>query len=376
MKSSRLCAARLALRADRRSRQRLIAGSIIAAALAMGMLTQRLHESPPITAVPPARQPGRPLQTLYHVAESASQHGWTAALRQLSGDLWREAGQPQRALADWLLASDSIADPALEQNIAQAAFALGDWPTALRAWERAAALAPQNSAVLAEYALLLAALEPSAAQDALTRAASATPAQAALSDALRTAIANGNDEHERLMRTGMVFAEHALWLHARAAFQTAAALGSDPLALAYFGYAIDQTGGNGSAQVSAAARAAPQQPQVRLLEGLHLRAQNDLAGSLAALSAAALLDPASPVLLAELGTAHLNLGDYASARHWYQQAVLLSGGAEPYAQLLQSLQTTQDPVPDQPPEATPDEAPQHTEPDALPDDSAQQGPAG
>jgi len=115
----------LALRADRRSRQRLIAGSIIAAALVMVMLTQRLHESPPIAAVPPARQPGRPLQTLYHVAESASQHGWTAALRQLSGDLWREAGQPQRALADWLLASDSIADPALEQNIAQAAFALG-----------------------------------------------------------------------------------------------------------------------------------------------------------------------------------------------------------------------------------------------------------
>lgn len=376
MKFSRLCAARSALRADRRLRRWLVTGSLIGAVLAMGMLTQHLRESPPATAALPARQPGRPLQTLYHVTETASHHGWTPALRQLSGNLWREAGQPQRALTDWLLARDGIADAELEQNIAQAAFALGDWPTALYAWQQASALAQQDSAVLAEYALMLAALQPSTAADALTRAASATPAQAALGDALRTAIDAGSDEHERLMRAGMVFADHAHWLHARAAFQMATALDSDPLALAYFGYAIDQTGGDGSAQISAAVQAAPLQPQVRLLEGLHLRAWGDLAGSLAALSTAALLDPSSPALLAELGTAHLNLGDYASARHWYQQAALLSGGAEPYAQLVQSLQTVQDIIPDQPAEATPDEAPQYTAPDPLPDDAAQPGPAG
>lgn len=292
----------------------------------------------------PERQTGRPVQALYQVEAAAQANGWTPELSWLAGDLWKEAGQPQVALPYWLAAAETIDDASLWQDIAKAATDAADWPAAVGAWDRVAALSPQNTAAQFQRGLLMAALDPEAALDSLAHARQDIAYQE-ISDALRAAITGAADDIHRRTRVALVFVERELWLYAHLAFEQMVMNGTDtPLVEAYYGLATDQIGGNGDAFVYAAVQRAPDDPQIRLLEGLHLRARRDDAGSIAAFTAAAALDPTSPALLAELGTAYRLAGDFASARHWYEQAVTLSNGAAPFTQLLQTLTTDEQEV--------------------------------
>lgn len=291
----------------------------------------------PIISQIPERQSGRPIQALYQVGSAAQLNGWTPELSWLAGDLWKEAGQPQIALPYWLAAAETIDDLALWQDIANAATEAAEWSVASDAWQRVVQLSPENTTAQFQRGLLMSALDPEAALDSLAYAREDLAYQE-MSDALRSAITGATDDVHRRTRVALLFVERELWPYAHLAFEQMVMNGTDtPLVEAYYGLATDQIGGDGGAYVRTAVQRAPDDPQVRLLEGLHLRARRDDAGSIAAFTAAAALDPSSPALLAELGTAYRLAGDFASARHWYEQAIALSNGAVPFVDLLQTL---------------------------------------
>ncbi len=289
----------------------------------------------------PERQTGRPVQALYQLESAAQVSGWSPELSWLAGDLWREAGQSGSALPYWLAAAEKIDDAALWGNIAQAGIDTADWSVAVTAWNHVVQLEPENTAAQFQRGLLMAAIDPETALDSLIYARQETAYQE-LSDALRSAVTGAEDDVHRRTRVALVFVERDMWRYAHLAFEQMMMNDSDtPLVEAYYGLAADRIGGDGTAFIHSAVQRAPDNPQVRLLEGLHLRAQRDDVGSIAAFTAAAALDPASPALLAELGMAYQLSGDFIAARHWYEQAAALSNNAEPFTRLLQTLNTNE-----------------------------------
>ena len=88
-------------------------------------------------------------------------------------------------------------------------------------------------------------------------------------------------------------------------------------------------GKDGAPQIEAAVTVAPDEPQVRFLQGLHLRLAFDNAGSLDAMVQAVALDPENPALYAELGKAYQLVGDLPTAERWLKFAVSLDTHFQP-----------------------------------------------
>ena len=107
-----------------------------------------------------------------------------------------------------------------------------------------------------------------------------------------------------------------------------------PLALAYGGLARDMQGKDGAPQIDAAVTVAPDDPQVRFLQGLHLRLAYDNAGSLDAMVQAVALDPENPALYAELGKAYQLTGDLTAAERWLKFAVSLDSHFQPLLEFV------------------------------------------
>jgi tetratricopeptide (TPR) repeat protein len=127
------------------------------------------------------------------------------------------------------------------------------------------------------------------------------------------------------VRIGIALARADLWSHAELAFSQSA----DPLEVAYSGLARDMQGKDGSPQIEGAVAFAPDDPQVRFLQALHLRLNFDYPGSLEAIIQAVALDPENPALYAELGRAYQLAGDMATAEHWLKFAVSLDEHFQP-----------------------------------------------
>jgi Flp pilus assembly protein TadD len=130
-----------------------------------------------------------------------------------------------------------------------------------------------------------------------------------------------------------------LWRYAELALSQA---GDDPRALAFTGLARDRQGEDGGAWAAEAVRRAPDDPQVRLLYGLHLRETGDYEASRTEIIAAAALDPGNPVMYAELGAAYQLTGDLAAAERWLTYAVNLADGDPAYLTLLDTFYREQD----------------------------------
>jgi tetratricopeptide (TPR) repeat protein len=127
------------------------------------------------------------------------------------------------------------------------------------------------------------------------------------------------------VQVGVALAKVDQWEYAELAFSQSA----ESLASAYRGLARDMQSKDGARWIDQAVALAPENPQVRFLQGLHLRLNYDYAGSLQAIIQAVALDPENPALYAELGRAYQLTGDLVTAERWLQFAISLDANFQP-----------------------------------------------
>lgn len=284
----------------------------------------------------PARGSGRPVQALYRVQALALQEGWTPDLLRLAGDLWREAGDLTNALPYWEAAAQDGNDVILLRDIAEAALSIQGWASASDALQQLAALLPEDTWANLQLGLIQAAVNPREALDHLNialREPAYAPIAGQLIDTLWTASASPAIG----LSVGSIMADHDLWAYAELAFTQTAGAQPLPETLAYIGFARDMQGKDGGSWIDDAVAISPNNPTVRLLQGLHLRQIGDYTGSLDILISAVALDPQNPVMYAELSTAYRLSGDLSSARYWMEQAVTISNNDPRFQQMLDSL---------------------------------------
>ncbi len=274
---------------------------------------------PPVVEPLPERRSGRPLQALYQLQVQADRDGWTSERLRAAGDLWREAGDLTRAVAYWEAAAP---DALLLRDLSLAYLELNRWADAADALDHLLVLLPPVSPDRAwaqfQLGLISATYDPVRAL-ALLRAAQ--PAYGDTVARLLPLVASAADSTQ----VGIALAQSDLWPYAELAFSQS----GDPLASAYAGLARDMQGKDGSAWIDAAVAVAPADPQVRFLQGLHLRLNHDHQGSLDAIVQAVALDPENPALYAELGKGYQLLGDLPSAERWLKFAVSLDPNFQP-----------------------------------------------
>lgn len=280
----------------------------------------------------PQRLSGRPVQMLYRLERDSSTLGWMPERLRLAGDLWREAGDLRRAFAYWQAALEAapVAPPAdLLHDVAETALELHQWDSARGALDALIAASPNDTWARLQRGILSAALGDLRAGDDL-RAALAEPAYAPLAQTLLPLVGgdDGSTSEVRAWQVGAVLARQGLWAPAEVAFSTAAVtlITADERAEAYaaLGWVRAQNALSPDDALARALVLAPDNPRVRLFQGLALRADGDEAASLIALQAAVARAPEDTLLMAELGLAYSLLDDPDTARFWLAQAAGLA----------------------------------------------------
>lgn len=277
------------------------------------------------------RQPdeprGRIAQALYRLQRCAQITGWTPDLHRQAGDLYQLSGDMDRALAHWQVAVQRSNDVTLLQRVASALRQAEKRADALALIQRILLLEPDNAWAHYQAGLMQAAFNPLAAEPHLRRLVD-DESYGALARDLLGAVTRYHDDPSVSSRAAAVLAAHEHWSDAEVAFEQAAALNYPfPLAMAHVGWMRDLQGKSGDAWIAQAVALGPDDAAVRQIQGLHLRYQGDLTGSLAALEIAIALDPQNPVHYAELGTTYREIGDLETAQRLLERAVSLSGNA-------------------------------------------------
>lgn len=281
------------------------------------------------------QQQGRLMQALYQVSVAADRQGWTPELLRLAGDLWYAAGNVTRALPYWEAASPQLPDDVLlRRRLAEAYLAMQRWPEAVDQLVWLGEQDPDDAWAQFHLGALRAAFDPQAAQVHLQAAAGTSQYRTAAGALLRVIRDHAADPLIG-MPVGLALAEAEMWPYAELAFRHAADVGQAYAeALAYVGLARDRQGKDGREWVNRAVGLEPQNAVVRFVQGVHLRAQDDLTGSLDALVLAAALDPANPAYYAELGTAYWLVDDLENAERWLRVAADMSNHNLGFQQLL------------------------------------------
>jgi len=234
------------------------------------------------------RQQGRPVQALYQIEAWADREGWIPETLRLAGDVWHEMGDTAQALPYWEAASAGLPnDTLLARMLADAYLTLQRWPQAVDQLNRLVELDFSDAWAHYQLGMLRAAFDPPTAETHLKIAERVPEYQDVAATLLFVIDEHGSDPLIG-MPVGLVLADADLWPQAELAFQYAADVGQQyPEALAYTALARDRQGKDGSAAIARAVALGSQNAVVRFIQGLHLREQNDLAGSLDALVQAA-----------------------------------------------------------------------------------------
>ena len=306
-------------------------GALLVLILALLLL---LRGSPTITIQSPTPiASAHIMPAIYRLEVEALNGGWTSERARQAGDLWRRAGDLSRAVAYWERAD---ADANLLSNLSLAYIELGAWAKASDALEHLLPVLSGDS--LQSWAhfqlgIIRVGADPQGALAHL-RAAASDPGYTQPLAGVIAAAETGDP-----LRVGVALAEADLWAYAELAFE---GTGGDPLAYAYGGFVRDMQGKDGGAWIRQAVALAPDDPQVRLLEGLHLRLTGAVDASLEAIIRAAALDPDNPAVIAELGQAYELAGDMNAAERWLSFAVSLSDGDPAYEAILDNFRAKQE----------------------------------
>ncbi len=265
----------------------------------------------------------RPMQALYQIEVQVAQSGWTADLAKSAGDIWETLGDLPRAVSYWEIGVRlQPTDVQLTRRLAQSYLDLQHWSQAVIALSNLLKLNDDNWAHF-QLGILQAVLDSASASEHLQLAARDNQFQPVTTQLIP--LLNEPSDVSRAMQMGAVLASAKLWPAAEYVFQYAASLSPKlAVALAYTGLARDQQGKNGRSQIDQAVALAPDNAQVRYLQGLHLHLVGDEDTSLIALQQATILDPLNPAFAAELATTYDRMGDAVQAEYWYKAAVTLS----------------------------------------------------
>ncbi len=186
--------------------------------------------------------------------------------------------------------------------------------------------------------LLLSVLEPDQALTNLMLASSLNPEFDPAVQTLRTALnlsATQPDAAQQMITIGRALGLVQEWDLSIAAFEKAIALDAENAeAWAWLGEAKQQIGQSGSAELAQAVALDHTSVIVRALRGLYWRRQEKYPQMLAEYLLAAEYDPTNPAWQAEIGNAHIKLGDLASALTAYQRAAELAPNDSTYWRLL------------------------------------------
>jgi tetratricopeptide (TPR) repeat protein len=301
--------------------------------ISAGVILLMMALSPAAAPQPGDDRAAHPVETLYRVEAQAARDGWTPLLHHWAGDLRRELGDLPGALAHWEAAGSD--DPVRTLQLAQAYLELQRWPAAIDALERLIAFDADDRWANFQLGTLLAASDPRRAEVHLRAAAHSPRYEAAAIDLLASLHSESAADVPPGLRAGLALARGRLWPQAELAFRYVASVeSSDPVALAYTGWAREQQGKEGGSWLERAVAMGPEQPQVYYLYGLYLRRWGEYEASLEALRRAILLDPDNPAYYAELGSAYRLLFDHEQAEHWLRVAVAASGNDPQFQQML------------------------------------------
>ncbi len=275
----------------------------------------------------------RPMQALYQIEAQASQSGWTADLAKSAADIWEALDDLPQATAYWEVAlSLRLNDEQLTRRLAQSYLDLQRWSQAVITLSNLLKITDDNWAHF-QLGVLQSVLDGNTSADQLKLAARDTQFQSVAQQLIP--LLSESSDIRRAMKVGTVLVTAKLWPNAEYVFQYAASFSpSLPEVLAYAGLARDQQGKNGRPQIDQAVAVAPNNAQVRYLQGLHLHLVGDETNSLIALQQAAVLDPLNPACAAELAVTYDRAGDAVKAEYWYKAAVTLSNNDPRFQALL------------------------------------------
>lgn len=275
----------------------------------------------------------RPMQALYQIEAQASQSGWTADLAKSAADIWEALDDLPQATVYWEVAlSLQPNDEVLTRHLAQSYLELQRWSQAVIALSNLLKITDDNWAHF-QLGILQSVLDGNTAAEQLKLAARDTQFQPVVRQL--TPLMTEPSDIARAMKVGTVLATAKLWSNAEYVFQYAASFSTPlPEALAYAGLCRDQQGKNGRPQIDQAVVLAPNNAQVRYLQGLHFHLVAEEDKSLIALQQATILDPLNPAYAAELAATYDRAGDAVKAEYWYKAAVTLSNNDPRFQALL------------------------------------------
>jgi Tfp pilus assembly protein PilF len=219
----------------------------------------------------------------------------------------------------------------------------GQWDSAARLLSHSLDFQADNFSTLTEISHLLAIADPLEAIDSLQQVGALFGQNDSISLGLIRAIEDSRPSTDlafTLAQVGQTFARSGMWLEASWAFRQAIDLDPEYVeALAYYGLALDQLGGDGFEFLSAAEAAYPNASLPHVFLGMHWATRGELSRAQLELEIAVGLDQSNPSSWAELGSVYAQQGMVAEAREAFIQATARAPGEWKFWYLLAQFST-------------------------------------
>lgn len=260
---------------------------------------------------------------------TASLEGWNITRRIALGDALLGMDQREAALKQWELARTlEPNDPALLARLAKYYEDLGRYPEAKEALAQLTQLQPENTAALYRLALLTVATAPNDAPARLSLLAELAPNYADTAHRLLNAIQESQATNNIVYsfgRVGFELLQLQEWALAEVALTQAVTLDSNYAdAYVYLGLAQDRQQKDGFAAYETAIKLAPTSPLAQFFMGLYYRRVGKPETAIPYLKEANRLDPQNPGIMAEIAGAYASLSDLQQAEAWFVQAVQIA----------------------------------------------------
>jgi tetratricopeptide (TPR) repeat protein len=302
---------------------------------------------------------GNYVPAAYAYASAAERLPWQPSLWEKAGTAAQLGGDPVGAVTflNQAAARNAISQPGWV-SLGMAYRQFGDFPSAVKAWERALPLAeayrylaqdqrkmgnfsaaidnwrasivqePEDASAHYQLGLLVMTIAPKDALPDLIQAAQLDPLLDASVQNLRSALNTAflsDDRAYQFLVSGRALGALGDWDLAAEAFRNATAVRADYAeAWAWLGEAKQQQGQDGRLEVEQARIFNPNSAMVQSLYGLYLQRQKLPVKALLAFQRAALLEPDNPGWQMALGRAYEQTDDLVAALEHYQRAVELA----------------------------------------------------